>query len=99
MICSFKAKVGFLRAMSPCSLRSWWFEAGRTTSLNQIIVTEITLAESRTGTRRRDRLMPLAIIAVTSLSDATPLKAYNVATSTDIGVVIATVKGMESAKN
>jgi len=43
--------------------------------------------------------MPLAFIAVTSFSEASRLKAYNVATSTDMGVVIATVKGTESAKN
>ena len=51
------------------------------------------------GITRRHGLTPFAFIAVTSFSEASRLNAYNTATSTDIGTVSASVKGMDNRKN
>ncbi len=91
--------MGFLRAMSPCSVRSRWLADGSTVSLKAIMPTATTLAASRTGMSRRLTLTPLALSAVISLSAAIRLKAYSTATSTDIGIVIASVNGTDRPKN
>ncbi len=44
-------------------------------------------------------LTPLALSAVISFSEARRENAYSTATSTAIGSVMATVKGIESRKN
>jgi hypothetical protein len=50
------------------------------------------------GRRIRHREMPPARRAVTSLSAASRVEAYSTATSTAIGSVMATMKGIERAK-
>ena len=57
------------------------------------------VAPASTGAMIRPIDTPLALSAVISLSDASRLKAYNTATSTAMGSVMATVNGMASRKN
>ncbi len=99
MTCSLSASVGFTRAMSDCSVASRWLARGSTWSLNQTMKRVSTLAARITGTMRRRALTPLALNAVISFSAARREKACSVATSTAIGSVIASVKGIESERN
>ena len=99
MICSLNATVGFLREMSLVRVASRWLARGSTWSLNQTMKTVKPKAATSTGATRRCIDTPLALYAVISFSDASRLKACSVATRMAIGSVIATVNGIESAKN
>ena len=85
--------------MSSWSVLSRWFARGSTWSLNASSPIDITTPPPIAGATSRHGLTPLAFSAVTSFSAARRLKAYSTATSTDIGSVSATVKGMDNRKN
>ena len=83
--------------MSTRSVRRAWLDRGRIWSFQNKAMSATSVAPPTTGRSSRPTLMPLAFIAVISLSAAKWLNVYSTATSTAIGSVIATMKGIESA--
>ena len=96
---SLRASVGLVFAISLCRMRSWWLARGRTWSLNATIAIDSRNAHVNTGSIRVRTRTPFALKAVISCSAAIRPKVYKVATSTAIGIVIATVNGSERTKN
>src|SRR5215510_10311504 len=99
MTCGLSANVGFVRRMAVCSVANSWLARGNSWSRKYNMNTARN-AEATTAGRisARDEIPP-ALNAVISFSDARRLNAYNTATSTDIGTVIASVNGIDSRKN
>ncbi len=72
---SCRTKVGFFWLMLEMRTCSRWLDSGRTVLLNHTMPSASRAATTVTGATRRGRWIPLAFMAVISLSPAIRLKA------------------------
>ncbi len=97
-VCSRSTNVGFFLEMLVRSTCSRWLDSGSKLLFSHTMKPAKITAARQTGKRSRVILTPLAFMAEISLSEASRLNVYRTATSTAMGRVIASMKGIESPK-